>query len=358
MHKENIMKQKLKCTTIITLGLFVLICACGGEKIPLPMPTEEEDGTSAVSDTFYIQLRPEWGPTTGYDFNQPKDIHLGREPLIYVADTGNNRIVMLDLAGNVLGISQPIQNPVAITQDSKLNLLIVTDSNKIFRINLVAVNHQIEQAPVELVFEEVDNPDRRFTGIAAAITSFQGTTRIFYYVTATGNDKKDNQVLIFPENFDVRVPDAVNLEPNGLGILSASSPSGITTLRDFNTDFIFCMIGENNFKVQWITASEFGFTVRLNPADGNFDLFQPGKFDAPEDVTVDPEGNIYVIDAGLDHLFKFSSLGDELQSFGETGSGENQFLNPHGVGFFDRTLYVADTGNNRIVRFRLNTDVK
>jgi sugar lactone lactonase YvrE len=77
----------------------------------------------------------------------------------------------------------------------------------------------------------------------------------------------------------------------------------------------------------------------------------------PEDVTVDPEGNIFVVDADFDSLFKFTAAGDELQSFGGTGSGEKQFQQPQGVAFFDRTLYVADTGNNRIVRFRLSTDV-
>jgi DNA-binding beta-propeller fold protein YncE len=342
----------------ILIGSVFFACACGGEKFPLPEQTDDTDGTDVVSDTTYLQLQPVWGIETGYQLNQPQDILLGREPLIYVADTGNDRILMLDLAGNTLGQSQPVDNPVALTQDSKLNLLIVTDSNKIYRINLITVQHQIANAPVELVFNEVDNPDRRYTGIAAALVTLQNQAAIGYYATATGDDTKDNQVLIFPEKFDVRVPSAVNLEPNGLGILSAASPSGVTTLRDFSADFIFCMIGENSFKVQWITPGEFGFTARLNPAQGDFDLFEPGKFLQPQDVTVDPEGNIYVVDAAQDSLFKFSAAGDELQSFGGSGSGEKQFNQPHGVAFFDRTLYVADTGNNRIVRFKLSTDAR
>lgn len=343
---------------LIVIASVFLAWACGGDKFTLPDQLTDADGTTAASDTTYLQLRPVWALETGYSFSQPKDILVGREPLVYVADTGNNRILMLDLAGNILGQSQTIENPVGLTQDSKLNLLVVTDSNKIYRINLVAVRHQIAEASVELVFEEVDNPDRRYTGIAASLLSVQGRGVIRYYVSATGNDKRDNQVLIFPENFNVRIPDAINLEPNGLGILSASSPSGITTLRDFLADFIFCMVGENSFKVQWITGSEFGFTARLNPSQGNFDLFEPGKFSAPEDVTVDLEGNIYVVEADLDYLFKFSASGDEQQSFGGTGSGEKQFRQPHGVAFFDKTLYVADTGNNRIVRFKLSTDVR
>ncbi len=322
------------------------------------MPQQpENDGNTAIDDTTYLQLSPVWDAGTGYDFSGPKDILLGREPLIYVADTGNDRIVMLDLAGNVLGSSQAIENPVSLAQDSKLRIVAVTDSNKIYRLDLVAVGHEIANAPVELVFEEVDNPDRRYTGIAAVIGVLSGQISISYYVAASGAQKRDNQVLIFPEDFDVNVPDAILLEPEGLGIQSASDPSGITTLRDFTIDFIFCMVGQNSFKVQWITAGQFGFTPRLNPADGSFDLFEPGKFTTPEDVAVDEEGAIFVVDAETDFMLKFSSSGEELQSFGGSGSGLKEFNSPAGVAVFNKTLYVADTGNNRIVRFKLSTDV-
>ncbi len=336
----------------------IFLLHCGGDKFPLPVQPELGETNLAVSDTSYLQLRPVWDTAAGYTFDHPQDILLGNEPLVYVADTGNDRIVMLDLSGNILGESQPIENPVAITQDTKLNLVIVTDSNKIYRIQLVQYGHQIQDAPVELVFEEVDNPDRKITGVAAVLRSVLGQSVLRYFVTATGSRKRDNQVLFFPEDFNVRVADAVNLVPNGLGILSASSPSGITTLRNFSDDFIFCMIGDNSFKVQWMTAGEFGFIPRLNPAQGNFDMLVPGKFSQPQDVTIDLTGNIYVIDSDLDRLFKFSPSGGELQSFGESGSGEKQFNNPNGVAFFDKTLYIADTGNNRIVRFKLSTDIE
>ncbi len=345
-------KVLFSCSLFVTFS----ILSCGGEKFQLPEQPGDTDGIGAVSDTTYIQLNPIWEPPA-YNLNQPKDILLGREPLIYIADTGNDRILMLDLAGNILG-EKNIPNPVALTQDAKLRLLAVSDNNKIFRIDLVAANHDLANSVVDTVFVEVDNPDRKYTGIAGFIRVGQQGQPIFgYYVTATGRDTRDNQVLIFPEDFDVRVPNAVNLEPNGLGILSASDPSGVTALRDFSIDFIFCMVGQNSFKVQWLTAGEFGFTTRISPANGGLDIFDPGKFIAPEDVTVDNEGAIYVVDAQRDFLFKFSATGDELQSFGESGSGEKQFDQPHGVAIFNKTLYVADTGINRIVRFRLSTDI-
>ena len=63
-----------------------------------------------------------------------------------------------------------------------------------------------------------------------------------------------------------------------------------------------------------------------------------------------------MIDAGQHRLFK--SSGAERQIFGELGSGEKQGKRPMGVAYFNKTVYVADTGNNRIVRFKLSTDIQ
>jgi sugar lactone lactonase YvrE len=63
------------------------------------------------------------------------------------------------------------------------------------------------------------------------------------------------------------------------------------------------------------------------------------------------------VDVGLHRLLKFNSSEVERYSFGEKDVGEKQFHRPMGVAFFDKTVYVADTGNNRILRFKLSTDI-
>jgi hypothetical protein len=47
-----------------------------------------------------------------------------------------------------------------------------------------------------------------------------------------------------------------------------------------------------------------------------------------------------------------------LFSTGGSGSGTRQFRQSYGVAFFDKTIYVADRGNNRIVRFKLSSDLQ
>ena len=341
------------------LGVAVVVATtlagCWVDKMPMPSAPENA-GLAAVSDTFYVQISPVWGKETGYDFSAPSDVLLGREPLVYVADTGNDRVVMLDLAGNVLGQSQPVAHPLALAQDSKLRLVIANGTNRLFRIDLYAVHHDIAAAPVDTLFWDIDHPHRQFTAVAAFLVRKRGRSTIFYRATATGSARNDNAIFAFGENGEYLGP--ANLEPNGTGIFAAASPSGITAVEDWSEDFIFTQVGNNSFKVQWITTNpEIGLTPKLNPADGPRDIFAINKFDKPEDVTVDREKNIYVIDAGLNRLLKFTAAGREMHSFGEFGSGERQFNHPQGVAFFDRTVYVADTGNNRIVRFKLSTDV-
>lgn len=109
-----------------------------------------------------------------------------------------------------------------------------------------------------------------------------------------------------------------------------------------------------------------------NPEQGDGFLYEEFKFLNPSDLALAADGTnyLYVLDAAKDSLFVFTSSGIEgvapppgststkpvIVSFGGFGDGALQFNNPNGVAYFDRIVYVADTGNNRISRFRLNTD--
>jgi len=81
-------------------------------------------------------------------------------------------------------------------------------------------------------------------------------------------------------------------------------------------------------------------------------------FGLAEDVAVDEFDNIYVVDAGRHSVLKFKYDGRLLLRFGSFGSGNKEFNQPKGIAYYNKTLYVADTGNNRILRFQLSTDIR
>ncbi|CAN5600714.1 hypothetical protein BH23BAC4_BH23BAC4_00370 [soil metagenome] len=113
--------------------------------------------------------------------------------------------------------------------------------------------------------------------------------------------------------------------------------------------------------------------VSADPSRGDGFLYEEFKFQNPTGLARagDGTGYLFVVDSGKDSLFVFNDAGVEgvapppgaqdrtrprVVSFGGTGAGPMEFNDPMGIAYLRRTLYVADRGNNRISRYRLNTD--
>jgi len=75
-----------------------------------------------------------------------------------------------------------------------------------------------------------------------------------------------------------------------------------------------------------------------------------GSLNAPVGIAADLNGDNYVADQGNNRIVK-TFFGTDWSTFGDMGGGLNQFTFPLGVAVdTDGKIYIADTGNNRIVR--------
>ncbi len=94
---------------------------------------------------------------------------------------------------------------------------------------------------------------------------------------------------------------------------------------------------------------EFG-----NNEDSPDPTINTATFYGPRGVAV--YGNeVFVTDTGNERVEVFGLDGTFLRSFGGTGSGPNQLLEPVGIAISsDGTVYVADSGNARISAFDIN----
>ncbi|VAX28854.1 hypothetical protein MNBD_IGNAVI01-1810 [hydrothermal vent metagenome] len=350
---------------IIILALTLFNCV---DKFVAPDNTPT-DGGQVIGDTLYIQQSPVW---TG--FNRPQDIIVGKETFIYVADTDNDRIVMMNVAGHFLGTRQ-IKKPVAIAQDFQLNLIVCAQFdtliggttityNAVFKLDMVAAQHHIENAPITRLLPKTDfdfnRPNREYTGAAVFFDNS-------FYIARRGPNNAtlidpDNAILIFRKKelsdgtkIDTLIGRVPLLEPLGTGLMSANNISSLTSFSGNNYDMMLTLIGENSFKTQvldFVRTEDFtGYQNRYSPFVT--DIMTVAKFEQPEGTTLDIYNNIFVADAAKDSVYKFNSFGDEMESFG----GPDVFNSPHAVAFYDKTLYVADTDNNRILRFVLSTDI-
>lgn len=350
--------------------ILILISFIGcDDKLDLSLFPISNNQTINISDTVYVQQYPVWT-----QFNAPEDVLVGWEPLIYVADTKNNRIVQLDLAGGEIGTLDisgvNVNYPRRIAQDYNFDLLVLCDSaisstdtvTVLYRIKLVEVGGIISNAHKKRIMSSLEGTvlssnKRRFTGISV----FPDNS---YILTRTGPDNSG----IDPDNALLRVRgrDTIQnvfvytgFQTTGGGIYSIEKTSSVKVVRNSQTDFIITRnTPEYGFKVEWFVYDDVNGTYEPKFLPGSdIDLIKK-QFGAPMSVAMDNYMNIFIVDAAKDSLYKYSSNG-KLQngSFGGRGSGENQLNSPKGVAFFNKVLYIADTGNNRIVRFKLSTDI-
>lgn len=211
----------------------------------------------------------------------------------------------------------------------------------------------------------------------------------------------DNTVLIFDQELDsngeatgrMRNIGRVNLRPtepsnffSGIDISDITTFIGPPQRDNLPADRGFLITQGNPernipFRTLWIDAinTPDGIEYRQNASLQTRDttradsfLFDENKFQNPAGIafSADERSHIFVVDAETDSLHLFQSNGIEgitppagsdfekavNVSFGGSGSGPREFNNPSGVAYFQRIVYVADTGNNRIARYRLNID--
>jgi hypothetical protein len=70
------------------------------------------------------------------------------------------------------------------------------------------------------------------------------------------------------------------------------------------------------------------------------------------DVTFAPGGRLFISDGyGNARILEYSSSGERLKVWGSKGNGPGQFQIPHGITNDGKVLYVADRENARIQRF-------
>lgn len=237
-----------------------------------------------------------------------------------------------------------------------------------------------------------------------SITSITTLADNSFYVSRTGPlnsltsiASADNIILEFERVGDTNnfanVRQLRSLSPVTPSLASSVGVTGLSSLvappqrNSFTDDRSFLLTqGDQNteipFRVLWVSAVETtdGLVFQANrdllrrdTTVADSFLYDPFKFREPRDIAFagDATRFIFVVDAVLNRLYQFQANGEEgvipppgavdrsrnlIVSFGGFGSGPKEFNEPSGVSYFDRIVYVADKGNNRISRFRLTSD--
>ena len=161
------------------------------------------------------------------------------------------------------------------------------------------------------------------------------------YVLSQSSPSKVTQ---FDQNgSSVRVLSGVGTSPSGLDIDSDGkvyvAATGDNQILRFTASFQLDT-----------TFGSGGHIGRTDKAPGS----GVNEFNGPYDVTVAADNTVYVSDSNNHRISKFSQSGAFLLTFGTVGSGIGQLNAPKGLSFaVDGSLMIADHGNNRVA-FALN----
>jgi hypothetical protein len=361
---------------------------------------------SVIGDTNYVEILPPFG-----GFTSPRGMVVGNDQLIYVTDYGQNSLIMLDAGGRILK-TRSILHPMVVAQNSKLDLYVGGETiapngrdtlGAVYRIYLVRFDttyvsridtfinsstgdttitpvvrdtsyfsyHDLENAPMRVVWSEPARPGRRFTGIGMFPTND-------YLVTRTGPDNSsfvdpDSRVMYFSNNdvFVTPIPDLVTRPSGGTGITDIRNLTSILVFPS-SRDFILTQSSEGvSYGALWMiynnTKDFQGWLPKFDPSNPDqrgVDFIRQGRFVNPSGIAYDKRRReVFIVDAALDSVVKFDRAGAfRTESFGKFKTRSADFpglSSPGGIAFSnDCTLFIVDTGNRIVRRFKLSTQTQ
>lgn len=358
----------------------------------------------------YVPILPIWG-----GFISPTDVFVGYDELVYVVESGgpNPGLHILDLKGDRQNFI-PIPGATKVTQDRRLHTYVlgrIDEERNGEMYNLAAVYVLTQTGTFDPTFidtlvhprNDLSRNNTNFRGIFDEQVEFTGIAATHdneFYLSRRGPTNSltstavpDNAVLVYRSDRSNN-GSARGLNPTTSSLRSAVSVSGLASLlappqlvfgMSNSKDFILLQSNPTaEYKALWIRQidnPETGISFTENATLLNFDtsradrfLYEGFRFTNPTDICIAPDetGYIFIIDSERDSLYQFSPLGFEgvnpppasgitkqvLASFGGRGLGPFQFNQPQGVAYFRRVVYVADTGNGRIMRYKLSIDLE
>ena len=75
---------------------------------------------------------------------------------------------------------------------------------------------------------------------------------------------------------------------------------------------------------------------------GSFGITEPGHFSHPQFIAVGDDGSLYISDLGNKRVQKFSSHGQYVTEWGQSGKLAGEFHYPSGIAVSGDSVFVAD----------------
>lgn len=254
----------------------------------------------------------------------PTDLFVTDEGLMIIADNGNNRILVLDQDLSFLRqITRPVDPTVDQTVPFKPNKLVVTAGH--IYVQATSVNKGLMEFSL----------DGEFAGyIGASPVKFNWED--YLWKTISTDAQREAMVAFVPTEYN-----NVSLDPEGFLFVTNSvfskqelAAGQAEPLRRLNLKGSNILIQNGNNRVI---------------GDLTWDKDGPSKF---VDVTVMEDGTYYCLDNVRSRIFAYDNQGNMLYAFGGIGTKAGYFTAPVSIERNGRQLLVLDSSNGLITVLR------
>jgi sugar lactone lactonase YvrE len=310
------------------------------------------------------------GTGTNAQFSQPQALAVDSAFNVYVADYGNHTIreiapggAVSTLAGypgnfgsaNGQGTNAQFYQPEGVAVDGSFNVYVADTANGTIRV----INSGGAVSTLAGLAGNLGHADG------------QGTNAQFYAPQGVAVDSAGNVYVTDTFNNTIRMVTGGGQVSTLAGLAGASgssdgsnslarfwAPAGMAAMGTSTVTLYVTDTGNGTIRQVTVTGTNgLVSTVAGSASSGSVDgVGACARLSGPSALTADSSGNVYVADTANSTVRVLSSGGAMSTLAGLAGSfgsadgtgGAAQFEGPHGLAFSGGTIYVADTGNGTI----------
>ncbi len=300
----------------------------------------------------------------------PQDMFISDSGKIYLLDSGNARILVLDMDMKILDILEefvfdgqllPIDKPSGIFVDAHENIYVCDpESNRAFMSDKSGQVKMIyDKPPTELLQEDLEFKPTKI------ISDNSGMV----YITAPGVYqgallfKPDGSFEGFYGSNKVELSAKLLLDRFWKGVLSLEQagniaryiPEEFTSFDIDKRDFIYTVTQTLTIVQKLKKLNPMGNNILEEGLYGELEhMYIDGSLSASRfvDVNVNPSGYINVLDQQNNRIFQYDKEGNLLFIFGGRAQQEGTFLNPVALDSYGNDIYVLDSVKNSITLYR------